>query len=114
MRAVHAGSKEEADFVPMGMAHFLEHMSFRIQDSKIWSLAAKGDVINAMTNMDSTRFYVVHLPEQTAETIQIDNRFKEVNVPAIKFQSSVFRHQRAGTWTRSRNKMFQTTSAVYS
>tara|TARA_B110000008_G_scaffold7792_2_gene7610 strand:+ start:3057 stop:5525 length:2469 start_codon:yes stop_codon:yes gene_type:complete len=114
MRAVHAGSKEEADFVPMGMAHFLEHMSFRIQDGKIWSLAAKGDVINAMTNMDSTRFYVVHLPEQTAETIQVDAaRFKEVHVPADKIPvechaviNELERGQEAG------NKMFQTTSAV--
>lgn len=65
MRAVHAGSKDEAATVPQGAAHFIEHMSFRIQNGKIWSLASKGDVINAETNMDSTRFYVVHLPEQT-------------------------------------------------
>lgn len=114
MRAVKAGSKEEADFVPMGMAHFLEHMSFRIQDGKIWSLASKGDVINAETNMDSTRFYVVHLPEQTPQTIAIDaDRFKQTAVPAEKIPVEVKavlneleRGQQAG------NKMFQTTSSV--
>lgn len=114
MRAVNAGSKEEADFVPQGMAHFLEHMSFRIQDGKIWSLAAKGDVINAMTNMDSTRFYVVHLPEQTAQTIAVDAaRFKETAVPADKIPvecnavlNELERGEQAG------NKMFHTTSAV--
>ena len=64
--------------------------------------------------MDSTRFYVVHLPEQTAETIQVDAaRFKEVNVPADKIPvechaviNELERGQEAG------NKMFQTTSAV--
>lgn len=114
MRAVNAGSKEEADFVPMGMAHFLEHMSFRIQGGKIWSLASKGDVINAETNMDSTRFYVVHLPEQTAQTIAIDaGRFKQTAVPADKIPVEVQavlneleRGQKAG------NKMFRTTSSV--
>ena len=34
MRAVHAGSKEESATVPMGAAHFIEHMSFRIQNGK--------------------------------------------------------------------------------
>ena len=114
MRAVNAGSKEEADFVPMGMAHFLEHMSFRIQGGKIWSLASKGDVINAETNMDSTRFYVVHLPEQTTQTIAIDAaRFKQTAVPADKIPVEVQavlneleRGQQAG------NKMFRTTSSV--
>lgn len=114
MRAVNAGSKEEADFVPMGMAHFLEHMSFRIQGGKIWSLASKGDIINAETNMDSTRFYVVHLPEQTAQTIAIDaDRFKQTAVPADKIPVEVQavlneleRGQQAG------NKMFRTTSSV--
>ena len=114
MRVVQAGSKEEADFVPKGMAHFLEHMSFRINDGKIWDLAAKGDVINAMTNMDSTRYYVVHLPGQTDETIRIDaSRFGKREVPADKIPvechavlNELERGQQAG------NKMFQTTSAV--
>ncbi len=85
MRVVHAGSKEEADFSPKGMAHFLEHMSFRIDGGKIWKLAKMGDVINAMTNMDSTRYYVVHLPEQTQDVIKIDaSRFSHKEVPADK------------------------------
>ena len=114
MRVVQAGSKEEADFVPKGMAHFLEHMSFRINGGKIWDLAAKGDVINAMTNMDSTRYYVVHLPGQTDETIRIDaSRFGKKEVPADKIPvechavlNELERGQQAG------NAMFQTTSAV--
>jgi zinc protease len=113
MRVVHAGSKEEADFSPKGMAHFLEHMSFRINGGKIWSLAKKGDVINAMTNMDSTRYYVVHLPEQTPEVIKIDaNRFQQTSVPADKIPveshaviNELERGEQAG------NKMFQETSS---
>ena len=111
MRAVQAGSKDE-DL--MGAAHFIEHMSFRIQKGKIWTLASKGDVINAETNMDSTRFYVVHMPHQTAQTIEIDaNRFKQAAVPADKVpverhavQNELERGEQAG------NKMFRTTSAV--
>lgn len=114
MRVVNAGSKEEADFSPKGMAHFLEHMSFRINGGKIWSLADQGDVINAMTNMDSTRYYVVHLPEQTAQTIEIDaGRFKIHDVPADKIPveshaviNELERGQQAG------NAMFETTSSI--
>lgn len=114
MRAVNAGSKDESACVPMGAAHFIEHMSFRIQNGKIWSLASKGDVINAMTNMDSTRFYVVHLPHQTEETIAIDaDRFSEAAVPADKVPverhaviNELERGERAG------NKMFTTTSSI--
>lgn len=114
MRAVSAGSKNESGTVPMGAAHFIEHMSFRIQKGKIWSLASKGDVINAETNMDSTRFFVVHLPHQTEETIRIDSeRYKQAAVPADKVPvelhavlNELERGQRAG------NQMFQTTSAM--
>lgn len=114
MRAVKAGSKDEPSNCPSGAAHFIEHMSFRIQDGKIWSLASKGDVINAETNMDSTRFYVVHLPEQTEETIKIDSqRFQSAAVPSEKVSveraavlNELERGQQAG------NQMFHTTSAV--
>ena len=114
MRAVRAGSADEDGMTPMGAAHFIEHMSFRIQKGKIWSLASKGDVINAETNMDSTRFYVVHLPHQTAQTIEIDaQRFRETSVPAEKIPiernavlNELERGQQAG------NKMFRTTSSV--
>lgn len=114
MRAVSAGSKDEASCVPMGSAHFIEHMSFRIQKGKIWKLASKGDVINAETSMDSTRFYVVHLPHQTSQTIQIDaDRFKQSSVPSDKVHvelnaviNELERGEQAG------NKMFQTTSAL--
>lgn len=112
MRAVSAGSKDENG--KTGSAHFIEHMSFRIQNGKIWSLASKGDVINAETNMDSTRFYVVHLPHQTADTIRIDSeRYKQAAVPADKVPvelraviNELERGERAG------NKMFHTTSAL--
>lgn len=114
MRAVRAGSADEDGITPMGAAHFIEHMSFRIQKGKIWSLASKGDVINAETNMDSTRFYVVHLPHQTPQTIEIDaQRFQEAAVPAEKIPiernavlNELERGQQAG------NKMFRTTSSV--
>ena len=114
MRAVNAGSKDEDACVPSGAAHFIEHMSFRIQDGKIWSLASKGDVINAETNLDSTRFFVVHLPHQTEETIQIDaSRFAEKAVPADKV--SVERHAVINELERGEqagNKMFRTASSV--
>jgi len=114
MRAVSAGSKEEAGTVPMGAAHFIEHMSFRIQNGKIWNLASKGDVINAETNMDSTRFYVVHLPEQTEETISIDaSRFKHAGVPADKVSTemkAVLNELERGEQAGS--QMFKTTSSV--
>lgn len=114
MRAVCAGSKDESGTVPMGSAHFIEHMSFRIQKGKIWSLASKGDVINAETNMDSTRFFVVHLPHQTEETIRIDSeRYKQASVPEDKVPvelhavlNELERGQRAGA------HMFRTTSAI--
>lgn len=114
MRVVHAGSKEEADFCPKGMAHFLEHMSFRINGGKIWSLAKMGDVINAMTNTDSTRYYVVHVPEQTEDVIKIDAaRFKQTKVPADKIpveSHAVINELQRGL--QAGNKMFQTTSAT--
>jgi len=114
MRVVNAGSKDEAAFVPSGAAHFIEHMSFRINDGKIWSLASKGDVINAETNLDSTRFYVVHLPEQTNETIRIDAaRFAEKSVPASKVpieRNAVLNELERGE--QAGNKMFRTTSSV--
>lgn len=114
MRAVSAGSKEESATTPEGSAHFIEHMSFRIQNGKIWSLASKGDVINAETNMDSTRFFVVHLPSQTEETIKIDAaRFKENAVPADKLSTemkAVLNELERGE--QIGNKMFHTTSSV--
>ena len=114
MRVVHAGSKDEDACVPTGAAHFIEHMSFRIQDGKIWKLAAKGDQINAETNMDSTRFFVVHLPEQTASTIEIDaSRFKQTSVPADKVpieRHAVLNEMERGQ--RAENLMFHTTSSV--
>lgn len=114
MRVIHAGSKDEDACVPTGAAHFIEHMSFRIQKGKIWSLASKGDVINAETNMDSTRFYVVHLPEQTSETIRIDSeRYKQTAVPADKVP--IERHAVLNELERGEqagNLMFHTTSSV--
>ena len=114
MRVIHAGSKDEDACVPTGAAHFIEHMSFRIQKGKIWSLASKGDVINAETNMDSTRFYVVHLPEQTSDTIRIDSeRYKQAAVPADKVP--VERHAVLNELERGEqagNLMFHTTSSV--
>ena len=115
MRVINAGSKDEDACVPTGAAHFIEHMSFRIQNGKIWSLASKGDVINAETNMDSTRFYVVHLPHQTKETIQIDaERFSTNAVPKDKVsveRNAVMNELERGE--RASNKMFRMTSSGY-
>ena len=114
MRVINAGSKDEDACVPTGAAHFIEHMSFRIQNGKIWSLASKGDVINAETNMDSTRFYVIHLPHQTKETIQIDaERFSTNAVPKDKVsveRNAVMNELERGE--RASNKMFRMTSSV--
>ena len=114
MRVVNAGSKDEAACVPSGAAHFIEHMSFRINDGQIWSLASKGDVINAETNLDSTRFYVVHLPDQTEDAIRIDAaRFADKSVPSSKVSvernavlNEMERNEQAGT------QMFRATSSV--
>ena len=85
MRVVHSGSKDEVAVTKSGAAHFLEHMSFRIDDGKIWKLAKNGDQINASTNLDSTKFFVIHLPEQTEEVLQIDgHRFSNHTVPKEK------------------------------
>ena len=85
MRVIHSGSKDEVGVTKSGAAHFLEHMSFRINDGKIWELAAQGDQINASTNLDSTKFFVTHLPEQTEDVLKIDaHRFLNHTVPIDK------------------------------
>jgi len=85
MRVIHSGSAAEVGVSKSGSAHFLEHMSFRINDGKIWELSSQGDKINASTNLDSTKFFVTHLPEQTEDVLKIDaHRFSNHKVPEDK------------------------------
>ena len=36
MRVVNAGSRDEEKVCGKGIAHFIEHMAFRIDDGKFW------------------------------------------------------------------------------
>ena len=83
MRVVRAGSKDEVGVTKSGAAHILEHQSFRIDNGKIWEMARLGDEINASTDLDATKFYIIHQPSQTEEAIKIDaHRFGNHVIPA--------------------------------
>ena len=115
MRVVHAGSKDEVGISKSGAAHFLEHMSFRIDDGKIWELAAKGDQINANTNLDSTKFFVIHLPEQTEDVLKIDaHRFSNHSVPEdkISVEMQAVKNELLQKHTRTGPRMFAAVTAM--
>ena len=115
MRVVHAGSKDEVGVSKSGAAHFLEHMSFRIDDGKIWELAAKGDEINASTNLDSTKFFVTHLPEQTKNVLKIDaHRFSNHTVPEEKVavEMQAVKNELLQKHTRAGPQMFAAAAAL--
>ena len=115
MRVVHAGSKDEVGISKSGAAHFLEHMSFRIDDGKIWELAAKGDQINANTNLDSTKFFVIHLPEQTEDVLKIDaHRFSNHSVPEEKVavEMQAVKNELLQKHTRAGPQMFAAAAAL--
>ena len=115
MRVVHAGSKDEVGISKSGAAHFLEHMSFRIDDGKIWELAAKGDEINASTNLDSTKFFVTHLPEQTKNVLKIDaHRFSNHSVPEEKVavEMQAVKNELLQKHTRAGPQMFAAAAAL--
>ena len=57
MRVVNAGSAMENGLVGKGIAHFIEHMSFRIDGGKYWQFERQGHEDNAMTTEDATSFY---------------------------------------------------------
>jgi len=115
MRVVHAGSKDEIGISKSGAAHFLEHMSFRIDDGKIWELAAKGDQINANTNLDSTKFFVIHLPEQTEDVLKIDaHRFSNHSVPEdkISVEMQAVKNELLQKHTSAGPRMFASATAM--
>jgi len=115
MRVVHAGSKDEVGISKSGAAHFLEHMSFRIDNGKIWELAAKGDQINANTNLDSTKFFVIHLPEQTENVLKIDaHRFSNHSVPEdkISVEMQAVKNELLQKHTSAGPRMFASATAM--
>ncbi len=83
MRVVRAGSKDEQDGgVGAGIAHFIEHMSFRIDGGRYWELEKLGHEDNAMTNETSTRFYDLGHSKHIKEVINLDaSRFLTNEVP---------------------------------
>ena len=83
MRVVNAGSAMENGLVGKGIAHFIEHMSFRIDDGKYWQFERQGHEDNAMTTEDATSFYDFGSSKHIEKLIQVDgHRFLTAEVPA--------------------------------
>ena len=83
MRVVKAGSRDEATVCGKGVAHFIEHMAFRIDGGKFWKFERLGHEDNAMTQEDATSFYDFGHHEHLADVIKVDgSRFKCNEVPA--------------------------------
>lgn len=115
MRVVHSGAKDEVGVTKSGAAHFLEHMSFRIDNGKIWELSSQGDQINASTTLDSTKFFVTHLPEQTEDVLKIDShRFSNHTVPEDKVavEMQAVKNELLQKHTRAGPQMFAAAAAL--
>lgn len=83
MRVVNAGSAMENGVCGKGIAHFIEHMSFRIDDGKYWKFEKEGHEDNAMTTEDATSFYDFGHYEHIKDVISVDgHRFRTNEVPA--------------------------------
>ena len=83
MRVVNAGSAMEDGICGKGVAHFIEHMSFRIDGGKYWQFERKGHEDNAMTTEDATSFYDFGDSKHLEKLIQVDGeRFLTNEVPA--------------------------------
>ena len=83
MRVVNAGSAMENGLVGKGIAHFIEHMSFRIDGGKYWQFEREGHEDNAMTTEDSTSFYDFGDSNHIHDLIKVDgHRFLTADVPA--------------------------------
>lgn len=83
MRVVNAGSAMENGVVGKGIAHFIEHMSFRIDDGKYWKFEREGHEDNAMTTEDATSFYDFGNSQHIHDVIKVDgHRFLTAEVPA--------------------------------
>ena len=91
MRVVNAGSAMENGVVGKGIAHFIEHMSFRIDDGKYWKFEREGHEDNAMTTEDATSFYDFGNSEHIHDVIGIDgHRFLTPEVPAAGIPIEMF------------------------
>ena len=85
MRVVNAGSAMEDGICGKGVAHFIEHMSFRIGGGKFWQMERNGHEDNAMTTEDATSFYDFGSVEHLEECISLDaDRFLTKEVPGDK------------------------------
>ena len=85
MRVVNAGSAMEDGICGKGVAHFIEHMSFRIGGGKFWEMERNGHEDNAMTTEDATSFYDFGSVEQLEKCIDLDaKRFLTKEVPGDK------------------------------
>lgn len=67
--SIQAGSRNEGDLTPAGVAHFLEHMAFRSSQTRsglrlLQAFERIGADINAATFTDATRYYACALGEQ--------------------------------------------------
>lgn len=83
MRVVNAGSSMEDGVCGKGVAHFIEHMSFRIKDGEFWKFEREGHEDNAMTTEDSTSFYDFGNFKHIKDVITVDGRrFLTKEVPA--------------------------------
>ena len=83
MRVVNAGSSNEDGICGKGIAHFIEHMSFRIDGGKYWEFEKRGHEDNAMTTEDATSFYDFGDAQHIADLIEIDgHRFLTSEVPS--------------------------------
>jgi zinc protease len=83
MRVVNAGSSNEDGICGKGIAHFIEHMSFRIDGGKYWEFEKRGHEDNAMTTEDATSFYDFGDAKAISDLIEIDgHRFLTSAVPS--------------------------------
>jgi len=83
MRVVNAGSRDEEKVCGKGIAHFIEHMAFRIDDGKFWKFEKLGHEDNAMTEDDATTYYDFGLASHVLDVIDVDgSRFQCTSVPA--------------------------------
>ena len=83
MRVVNAGSRDEEKVCGKGIAHFIEHMAFRIDDGKFWKFEKLGHEDNAMTEDDATSYYDFGMASHVLDVIEVDgSRFRCSKVPA--------------------------------
>lgn len=111
MRVIHAGSKDENKLTGEGVAHFIEHMSFRQDGGAIWKVAGK---INAETDSDTTRYYVICRSVDLPNTLKIDaSRMSQAAVDVANIpteRSAVLNELERGE--QAAQKMFRMGSAI--